>query len=362
MSEYTNAFIAAYYTPIAVISEGGRTKIELVRLPGGAVAVKKTIHAANTAYNQLRSLEHYGLTRILDIIITDSDTIVIEEYFSGQTLQNIMDNNPRLPLSKIQDWLLQLAEVLAYIHTHNIIHRDIKPANIMISSDGILKLIDFDSSRNYRTNQQNDTIYLGTKGYAAPEQYGYAQTDVRSDIYSFGILCNQLLTGKLNGGYIHNPQLAAIVARCTQFDPQNRYQNANQLIKALSSSVRAAVPQAIIPPEHVEYTAGQRIKTEFTIRRIWRFLIAASWFAILCLPVDLKEGFQGGNSIGMWFATNWLSLLPLMFILDNFQIRTIPLIRNFRETRRPLYYTFVCFLIWFLILCVLALTLPQSGI
>ena len=90
----------------------------------------------------------------------------------------------------------KLAEILIYLHSRTppVIHRDIKPENVIITEEKEPVLIDFDIARTFKTAEETDTVFFGTKGYAPPEQYGFAQTDCRSDIYAFGVLLRFLLT------------------------------------------------------------------------------------------------------------------------------------------------------------------------
>ena len=80
-----------------------------------------------------------------------------------------------------------MCDGLKELHEQKIIHRDIKPSNMILQADGRIRLIDFDAARIFKDNKATDTELLGTKDYAPPEQYGFGQTDPRSDIYSLGV-------------------------------------------------------------------------------------------------------------------------------------------------------------------------------
>nr|WP_304576464.1 protein kinase [uncultured Clostridium sp.] len=128
-------------------------------------------------------------------------------------------------------YIINLCSILDILHNQNppVIHRDIKPSNIMIDNNGVLKLIDFDVSRVYREERNMDTHILGTKGYASPEQFGFEQTDCRSDIYSVGVLINVLTTGKHIKEKLNDGRLKGIIEKCTSISPDNRYSSVKEL-------------------------------------------------------------------------------------------------------------------------------------
>lgn len=123
----------------------------------------------------------------------------------------------------------ELCTVLEFLHAKDIIHRHIKPSNILHAKDGHIRLIDFDAARMPKEDLEQDTRLLGTRGYAPPEQYGFAQTDARADIYSLGVTFEQLL-----GDKAHKPRYRRMIRKCTNLDPDKRYQSARQVKRALS--------------------------------------------------------------------------------------------------------------------------------
>lgn len=125
-------------------------------------------------------------------------------------------------------FLLALADGLAVLHAHRILHRDIKPENLIEQRDGTIRLIDFDAARVMGAEGEEkaaDTVYLGTRGYAPPEQYGYGATDARSDIYALGMTMQELLGPDYHGS------LARICRRASEVDPKRRYQNICALVR-----------------------------------------------------------------------------------------------------------------------------------
>lgn len=151
---------------------------------------------------------------------------VIEEYLSGRTLEEYC-RSFRPGEEEILSLLEQLCDGLVYLQSAQppIIHRDIKASNLMVTSDHILKIIDFDAAKPHRDSEARDTILIGTEGYAAPEQYGFGSSDCRTDIYAAGILMRNLLP----------PGTAAdpVIRKATQIDPDRRYANAAELKQAI---------------------------------------------------------------------------------------------------------------------------------
>jgi len=187
----------------------------------------------------LRNLRYPGLPGFIGEYQNDEMLCIVREFTPGKTLDKLVQERP-LAWQQSVAVVVQLCDILRYLHrqTPPIIHRDIKPQNIIVSEQGKITLIDFGISRLYNETAQEDTLCFGTRHYAAPEQYGFAQTDCRSDIYSMGVLLCWLLTGKEEAQYavkgIPNRWLAHIVEKCTAFAPKDRYQNASQVRDALT--------------------------------------------------------------------------------------------------------------------------------
>ena len=201
-----------------------------------------------TEINILKSLEHENLPQIIDIFEKHDTFLIIMDYVQGKTLKAIVDDYGAQPQEDVVDWGIQLCSVLDYLHTRNpaIIYRDLKPGNVMLRPDGKIILIDFGTAREYKEEQEEDTISLGTKGYAAPEQYGgEGQTDARTDIYNLGATLYHLVTGKnpTKPPYEIRPirewdpslstGLEAIILKCIANNPNERYQSAKELQYAL---------------------------------------------------------------------------------------------------------------------------------
>lgn len=208
--------------------------------------VKKEIHAPWNAevYRMLKKYPHPGFAKVYEVEIVKDTLIVIEEFINGVTLEYALSEGS-LEYSKAISYIAQLLQTLRYLHSLNppIIHRDLKPANIMIDNDK-LKLIDFDIARHFDEEQAKDTVIMGSVGYAAPEQYGFLQSDPRTDIYAVGVLINEIFTGKHPHDELVLGRLTKIVKKCIYMDPKQRYKNVESLYKAFknATSYRASKP------------------------------------------------------------------------------------------------------------------------
>ncbi len=213
-----------------------------------ATATKINLISIKTEIELLKKLKHPNLPSVIDIIDYDDSILIVMDYIEGNTLKKAVDEYGPQPQEVVIEWAKQLCDVLGYLHSQNppVIYRDLKPGNIMLKPDGTIVLIDFGTARKYNSENIDDTIPLGTRGYAAPEQFGgHGQTDARTDIYCLGTTIYHLVTGmnpneppyeirnirywdeSLSSG------LEQIVAKCTQLDPEKRYQNTNELLFAL---------------------------------------------------------------------------------------------------------------------------------
>lgn len=206
------------------------------------------VQSAIAEANMMKKLDHPCLPRIVDIINHDDVIYVVMDYIEGEPLSKVLQEYGAQPQDVVLEWAESLCGVLEYLHSQNppIIYRDMKPANVMLQPNGNVKLIDFGIAREYKEQNLEDTVSLGTKGYAAPEQFGgRGQTDARTDIYCLGVTLYHLLTGQnpcdppyeLYPIRHWNPNLSAglenIILKCTQLNPADRYSSCAELLYAL---------------------------------------------------------------------------------------------------------------------------------
>lgn len=213
-----------FYEIIDDLKDGGKVKLAYERRAKQVCIIKERNLNTAPLYQILKNEDMPYIPEIYRLVEFEGKLFIVEEYIPGLTLEELLQYNGNFSEKDTADIMRQMCEILMILHAYNIIHRDIKPSNIMLTKDGVIRLIDFGISRIAKDDSDTDTKYLGTRGYAPPEQFGFGQTDARSDIYSLGVLTQRLL-GKDYHGW-----LKEIINRCTQFDPENRYNTAEELL------------------------------------------------------------------------------------------------------------------------------------
>ncbi len=190
-------------------------------------------------WDMLSSLDHPSIPKAYKRYSDDNYTYMIREYFDGMTLDAYVLGNGVVQEDEAVDLAIQVCDLLIYLHSQNppVIHRDIKPQNLVLRPDGKIGLIDFETSRQYDLQAGSDTIYMGTLQTAAPEQFGYQQTNHQTDIYALGILLIYLETGSYDrANTCHmTPGLRKIAEKCTEFSPKDRYKSVDEVKKHLLS-------------------------------------------------------------------------------------------------------------------------------
>jgi len=214
----------------------------------------------------LRELKHDNLPKVVDVFEFNRRHYLVMELIEGRTLGAMLEaQGGPLPEKDVVDWGAQLCRVLAYLHTRRppVIYRDLKPDNIMLDAvNGRIKLIDFGIARRFKGGKKSDTLMLGTKGYAAPEQFGKRETDARADLYALGATLHHLLTDEspTNRPQLFNfPPLESYghvkvsrrtgeaIKAATALYPEDRPANAAALYKALTGKIMPPPPPPTQP-------------------------------------------------------------------------------------------------------------------
>lgn len=237
------ADLGSEYTVLSELKSGKSGQVLLIY---DTVCRRKAI--LKIAYSRLELLETEaaamsalageGIPVVYNCRISDNCGWLLREYIPGETLDEYVKKNGTLSADETVSLGIALCRVVGRMHLHEprMIHRDIKPQNVVRKKDGSLCLIDFGTCREYDASSSCDTQIIGTPVSAPPEQFGYCQTDARSDVYSIGMLLNFLSTGEYAlDKRSASPQLKSVIEKCTCFAPNDRYSDALELQRALEA-------------------------------------------------------------------------------------------------------------------------------
>ncbi|MCY6371186.1 serine/threonine-protein kinase [Clostridium ganghwense] len=196
--------------------------------------------------NILRKLRHANIPRIVDIFYENNSLYMVQDYIEGQTLKKYVKEKGFIKTGNICNIILEICNIISYLHSLNppIIYRDLKPSNIMITPKEEVFLIDFGISKIYKDYDTNEDRYMGTSGFAAPEQYSLGQSCRQTDIYGIGMVMYFMATGKvsytgleplMDDNYDNNVDgnLKKIIQKCVQIDIENRYVSVEELNKEI---------------------------------------------------------------------------------------------------------------------------------
>lgn len=221
----------SFYRELTVLDE--KKNIVLVQdIRNSELCVKKTIDIySRDVYEQLASVRIEGVPAVKECVADEGKLIVVEKYVQGRSLKQVLDEQGLLNEEQAYDIAVQLADILVRLHQLEpaIVHRDIKPSNIIIEKNGHVNLIDFNAARHVNADKNEDTRMLGTVYFAAPEQFGFGQSDERTDIYGLGATINYIMTGDKPGAGIAECRFSDILKKCLMVDAKDRYQSAEEL-------------------------------------------------------------------------------------------------------------------------------------
>ncbi len=223
---------------VTELSQSEKSSVYLVSTEkGGEFAILKEYQNKDLfpLYERLKNVQSKYFPQIYQLVSKEDSVILLEEYLPGETLQAKLEGGKKLTQGEITDYIRAICEALQELHnaTPAIVYRDLKPENIIITPDNKLKIVDFDAVREYKEEQSRDTIVLGTKEYASPEQYGFMQTDIRTDVYSLGIVYAELLEqAEVSTSY--RKEAKKIIQKATMFAPDDRYPNMEAVLKDLN--------------------------------------------------------------------------------------------------------------------------------
>lgn len=272
-------YLREHYNLLSLIHKSNSNEIWLAEDELKQKYALKIIKRIGLLYSEIIAINHPNLPKIFCVEETDAATYVVEEYLRGQNLQDYLEKHGAFAENIVARFGIELCDCLEEFHKHHIIHRDIKPTNLFLTDVGELKLIDFDAARLEKPDSVADTYLIGTPGFAAPEQYGFHQTDERTDIYALGLTLKMLAGYKNYRGF-----LSAVFDKCTEFDPNKRYDSVQNLQRAIIFRSRihngrkffvttcagllslgiyflpASTPQSVTPEEKISVEEIQLVK------------------------------------------------------------------------------------------------------
>ena len=233
-------------------------------------------------------LNHPGILSVFDVGVHNGTPYLVTELLEGATLRDKLVGGP-LPTRKAVDHAVQIAQALAAAHDKGIVHRDLKPSNLFVTKDGRVKILDFGIARanespetvardaTLTAGRTEDGAVLGTAGYMAPEQVRGEQVDHRADIFAFGVVLYEMLSGRapfskataleralatLNddppplAGRDISPALELIVRRCLEKSADDRFQSARDLAFALQALTTSS---SELPPTRAQRRATRKL-------------------------------------------------------------------------------------------------------
>lgn len=297
-----------------VLARGVGGVTELVTIEGSGPFVRKKIPLAEANRSVWSACADCGCKRLPQIEAMyelPDEFVMVYDFVPGDSVDWLVRTRGRVPVEQAISLARDLCEAVGALHARGVIHRDIAPTNVIVAHDGA-HLIDLGIARMHEDGASHDGDALGTWGYASPEQYGFAQTDRRSDVYSIGRVLAYLACGvaPTDDGFdavladdaVVPPALRAVIEKATSFEPSARYQSTDELVAALAG-VRAegrreepAMPSQGQPQKQVEPGARESSHAGHRHRALVVCAAVAAVAAVALLAVALRPTAGPANS------------------------------------------------------------------
>lgn len=236
---------AGKYKALRVLNTSGTVTLAENAADGRKYVLKELPWESAAMYRRISELPpQENLMRVCEILLHGERSVAVCEYIEGQTLNEFLSSGKAFPITELRRIISQLCNAVEHLHRYMIIHRDVTPKNIILDENLHLTLIDFDISRKFSGNREQDTTLYGTEGFAPPEQYGFRETGFTADIYALGVIMKLLLNACPDCPPAQEVMLRKIAAKCTRFVPDKRYRSAGAVRRVVSRS-RFVVPAGI---------------------------------------------------------------------------------------------------------------------
>lgn len=369
------------YKQLAVLADTKKCKTILSRnTDTNEIVVFKVMdkHGLDV-YDRLKDLDNSNIVDVMDCFLHEDKCVAVEEFVNGKRLCDVLQKN--IPVEVIVDYVRQICNGLKEVHNKNIVHRDLQPKNIIVDRHNHITIIDFDIARIRKEEADSDTEFLGTVGYASPEQFGFAQTDKRSDIYSLGVLISNMVkpyaktvreaseeeiayTGSSLTLEEHRiiERLVKISRKCTEIAPEKRYKSIEEIEKYLKHNKH--YNQDILEPDELEELSFRGIiktvpgfRKNNILHKIIAIIMYVSVFAIYIQigtsVINIKKGYK------------WLCVIlsEMCWIIPYIYLTNIGDV-VYRIRKRKFKYKFfeylnrigIALVIWLAILIILSIT------
>lgn len=297
----------------AMVGHGSMADVyRATHLTSGKPAAIKVVHAHlldqpgflerfKREAESLAALQHPHIVHLVEFVCQPGEAYLVMEYVGGGMMETRLDqqrlSQEELPLEQVLDWMESIASAVDFAHTRGLIHRDLKPANILFRETGEPVLTDFGLAHLLgHTRLSGSNAITGTPAYLSPEQARGLSGDVRSDIYSLGVILYEILTGqtpfqgssvsivfkhisepppspRLLGRYLP-PGVEAVVMRCLAKNPTERYQSAQAMVRALRAAINRARPAATDEQPRTPSNAASAVREKTVVEHRGRAALA----------------------------------------------------------------------------------------
>lgn len=342
----------SYYKKIADIST--HKNVCLVQhLGNNRIFVRKEQEIySREVYEYLKNCNNPHIPKIYECIENEDKLITIEEYVHGESLAAHLEETGVYTPEEVCYFMIIICDVLEQLHQlpQPVIHRDLKPENVLIQENGYLKIVDFNTAKQYEQGKEADTVIIGTRKYAAPEQFGYRQSDARTDIYAMGVMMNYLLTKKYPDEYLYVAEgfgkisLTSIISRCIEFSPDNRYQTVMDLRRDLQTVLEKVAKKNRTGTDDWQKQVYKRkgiwnvpfLPPGFRTGKIWKMILGGwGYLFIFWVGLSLEVTQPDGSEVtGFYLWANRLvvllwGLLTVAFYADYLGLRKhLPLMQR----------------------------------